>query len=144
MGRCILAVLAGLGAVIAAGAAQAQVPPELFGQYGGIVCGPAIKGCIPTTASDSVTIQPAANGRATVSVRIIFAGGQTCDVDGEGRWQGGKLTLVAEGLEANRPCRLGMRVASGVLSLDDPDRSCREVYCGTRGAFDGARFKKTR
>ncbi|HVG20552.1 MAG TPA: hypothetical protein VNI02_15995 [Blastocatellia bacterium] len=124
----------------------AKSRPALFGEYIGMGC-PA-KGktapCIPTKATDRVRISRGKDANATVNIKIVFAEGHTCTLEGRASWSDGRFTLRADGLDPNKPCQLVLRIRGSVLTLEDPGGLCREVYCGARGAFDGARFKKRR
>jgi hypothetical protein len=124
----------------------AKPPPSVFGDYAGIGC-PANgtpDGCLPTTATDRVRILRGKGGRdATVIIKIVFAEGHTCTLEGSADWSDGAFTLRADGLDPNKPCQLVLHISRSVLTLEDSGGLCRDVYCGTRGALDGARFKKT-
>ena len=123
---------------------MAEPPSSVFGQYFGAGC-PTARGagdCLPTTAADHVRIAPDKSTGATVSVKMIFDKGHVCALEGGATWTDGRFILQADGLDPEKPCRLGLRITDSTLALEDPGALCREVYCGTRGAFDGARFKK--
>lgn len=124
--------------------AVAEPPLSAFGEYIGAGCPSVGKAgtCIATTPDDRVRIFRDKNANAMVSVRIIFDRGHICTLEGAATWMDGHYTLRSDGLDQNKPCQLELLINGAVLTLDDPDALCREVYCGTRGAFDGARFMK--
>ena len=137
----ICIVVFGIGTLLG----QAKPPSKVFGNYVGIGCpGKAgTAGCIPTSAKDRVQILRGRAGRgASVKIRVVFAGGHVCSLEGKADWTGGGFVIRADGLDPLKPCRLVLRIRGSVLTLADAGGLCREVYCGTRGAFDGARFKK--
>ncbi|GAB3894259.1 hypothetical protein GCM10028825_36300 [Spirosoma agri] len=68
--------------------------------------------------------------------------GQICELEGEATWTDGQLVLATDGLDATKPCQLMLRIKGSVLTLTDSEGRCKEVYCGTRGTFNGARFRK--
>lgn len=123
---------------------EAKPPSSVFGKYAGIGCPAKGKAdpCLPTKATDSIRILAAKDADAMVSIRIVFDRGHLCILEGRADWSDGRFTLRAEGLDPNKPCQLVLRISGSVLTLEDQGGLCREVYCGMRGAFDGARFRK--
>lgn len=124
----------------------AKPPPNVFGDYAGIGCpaGGKPDGCLPTKSTDHVLILRGKDGKdAKVSIKIVFAKGHMCTLEGSADWSDGSFTLHADGLDPNKPCQLVLHISRSVLTLEDSGGLCRDVYCGTRGALDGARFKKT-
>jgi hypothetical protein len=122
----------------------AKPPSTVFGEYIGIGCPTKDKAdtCLPTKSTDRVRILRGQGADATVNVKIVFDKGHICTLEGRATWTDGRFTLRADGLDPNKPCQLVLRVSGSVLTLEDPGGLCRAVYCGTRGALDGARFKK--
>jgi hypothetical protein len=119
-------------------------PKTLFGEYVGIGCPAESKAgaCLPTKPTDRVRLSRGKDEQATVSVKIAFDRGHSCELEGSATWSDGRFTIRADGLDPKKPCQLVLRISGSVLTLEDPEGLCREVYCGTRGMFDGARFKK--
>lgn len=124
--------------------AASEPPSSVFGEYHGAGC--PSKGqpgsCLPTGASDRIRILPGEGADALVNVKIVFEKGHSCTLEGEATWVEDHFTLRADGLDPAKPCQLELRLSDSELKLNDAGARCREVYCGTRGAFDGARFKK--
>jgi hypothetical protein len=122
----------------------AKPPTTVFGEYTGIGCPTKGKtgSCLTTKATDRVRILRGKGADATVNIKIVFAQGHTCTLEGRAEWSDGRFTLRADGLDPNKPCQLVLRIRGSVLTLEDSEGLCREVYCGMRGAFNGARFKK--
>jgi hypothetical protein len=124
---------------------MAQPPSGVFGSYAGLGCpttGDTEENCIPMTATDQVRISRGKDSDATVKIRMVFDKGHTCALESKATWSDGGFAVRTQGLDPNKPCQLELRITGSILTLHDPEGLCREVYCGTRGAFDGARFKK--
>ena len=97
--------------------AAAQGPPDsVYGVY--------------TKAGDSVRVKKLADGKVSVSCRLIFGAGQTCEMEGPANWKDNVLTLRADGLEDSKPCVLELRFAGGKVTLKDTGSNCRPVYWG--------------
>ena len=122
----------------------AAPPSAAFGEYIGAGCPRkgAVDSCLPTTRTDHLRISSDTDARATVNVKIVFDKGQSCGLKGKATWTNGYFRVQADGMDPDKPCQLGLHIDGPVLTLEDPGAMCREVYCGTRGAFEGARFKK--
>ena len=131
-------------AMITPEVSNAEPPTSIFGIYSGAGCHELTKtdACLPTTLRDRVILRQNKQNDAMVSIKIIFDGGHSCSISGEATWSDGIFKLRAEGLEPDKPCMLQLRVSKNRLDLLDEGGFCREVYCGTRGAFDGARFSR--
>jgi hypothetical protein len=125
-------------------AIAAEAPAVVFGQYSGTTCPKNDPACLPTKPSDLVHIARGPDGRAKVSVHIVFGQGNTCHLDGNAEWRGSEFVLRADGLEVSEPCELVARVQGSVLMLEDQGSRCQPVYCGVRGVLTGARFVKRR
>lgn len=115
-------------------------PASVFGEYAGI--GKSASGKPVIRKSDQVRIVRNAAGNASITVSLTFGGGQICELEGKAVWANGQLVMTADGLDETKPCRLVLRLNGSMLTLQDAESRCREVYCGTMGAFDGARFRK--
>ena len=94
--------------------------------------------------SDRISILRSQDSDAKVVVSLTFDQGQVCELEGNAVWANGRLTLTADGLDETKPCQLVLRLNGPVLTLQDTEARCQGAYCGTRGAFDGARFQKIR
>ena len=117
----------------------AQPPSNIYGSYIGVGCPSTTNSnsCVPAKATDHVSIVRGKNADATVSVRIAFDKGQSCTLQGKAAWSNDSLTLTAEAFDSIKPCQLVLHFKGSELSLEDQGLLCREVYCGTRGTFDG-------
>ncbi len=122
----------------------AEPPTAVFGNYSGSGCPPKtrMEACLPTKATDRVGILRDRETDAKVHVKMVFDKGHVCALTGGAIWSGDRFTLRADGLDPDKPCQLTLRIQGSALTLEDAGGLCREVYCGTRGAFEGARFKK--
>lgn len=143
--RCVLAL--GIGIVwfgLWPNLSVAEPPATAFGDYIGSGCPSKAKAdaCVPTKATDRVSIQRDKEADAKVNVKIAFDKGHICALEGGAGWSDDHFTLRADGLDPEKPCQLVLRVNGSALTLEDVGGLCREVYCGTRGILDGARFKK--
>jgi len=63
-------------------------------------------------------------------------------MNGEAEWKENAITLEAEGLESDKPCRLKISFQGGKAALQDIGSRCTPVYCGSRGTFHGVTFQK--
>jgi hypothetical protein len=118
-------------------------PSTVIGEYRGHGCATKVQtDCVPTQASDRVQIQKGQGAEALVKVKISFDRGHTCRIEGRATWSDDHFTLHADGLEPSQPCILELRVNGSELTIQDEEARCRQLYCGTRGTFDGTHFKK--
>lgn len=140
-GLVALVALATALAIFGSLAAAGEMPDSTYGRYLGAGCSGVAESCIPTTRKDTLVISKA-QGSARVALKVFFDRGHRCELEGEAQWVGSRLVVRAEGLDPEKPCELGLVFGKGVVELRDLEGRCRDVYCGTRGALDGARFKK--
>jgi hypothetical protein len=124
--------MARLGIVIGAACALqavSQVPAEriksVVGLYGQLAPG-----------HNSIQVTEKANGRIGVSLKLYYSNGHTCQMNKDAKWSEDHLAIVAEGLDANRQCRLNLFFENGHVLLKDEGLQCAPVYCGTRGTLD--------
>ena len=108
-------------------------PKSVFGVYGQ-----------PTAGHDSIEVTEKADGRIGVNLKLYYSNGHTCQLNKDGKWSQDHVAIVAEGLDANRPCRLNLFFENGRVLLKDEGSQCAPVYCGTRGKLDDARLPKFR
>ena len=121
-----------------------ETPPEnLFGDYSGAGCShsDSSEHCLNTSPSDHIRLRHGADQQVEAEVHLVFHS-QTCHLKAPAVWVNHGFTIRAEGLDADKPCELRINVHENELALNDLNNRCREVYCGTRGSFTGARFKK--
>jgi hypothetical protein len=125
---CVISFLISIPAV-----SQAPERPvnSIFGRYGQ-----------PTRGLDSIHVTEKANGWIGVSLKLYFANGHTCQLNKDGKWSRDHVAIVADGLDANRPCRLNLFFENHRVLLKDEDFQCAPVYCGTRGKLDNASLPK--
>jgi hypothetical protein len=125
---------------VLAGSAIAEAPTNIFGTYSKS-CTPK-KGipCRPT--ADSLVLSKKPDGKIGVELKLIYAAGHTCQMEGTSEWKDNSITLEAEGLEADKPCRLKISFQGGKAVLQDVASLCTAVYCGSRGTFHGVTFQK--
>jgi hypothetical protein len=116
----------------------AEAPVSIFGKYAK-AC-PSPKPCRPT--ADSLQLTRKSDDKVGVAIRLIYAAGHSCQIDGVGVWKDNKVAIEAEGLEDNKPCRLEISLQGGTATLRDVGMRCTPVYCGTRGTFQGVTFQK--
>lgn len=121
-----------------------EPPAGIFGDYSGL--GTAVKGksgtSVYTRKSDRVSVSRSLNGQIRVVIRLTIDKGQVCELDGNAIWKNKQLVLTADGLDETKPCALSLLITGTRLTLRDKGGYCRDVYCGTRGTFDGASFRK--
>lgn len=115
-------------------------PAAVFGEY--VPAGTTAKGKSTLRKSDRIQILRGPDGETKVVVMLTADKGQVCELEGNAVWANGRFTLTADGLDETKPCRLVLRLSSSTLTLQDFEGRCREVYCGARGKFDGARFRR--
>jgi hypothetical protein len=122
-------------------ASAAPSPAALIGDYVGAGCPAGRAGdCLKTTAQDRLGIRRSGDA-FEAEVRLVFQG-QTCYVKAPASWDATQFVVRADGLEVDKPCELRVAPLGAELALTDVDNRCRQVYCGSRGSFSGARFKK--
>lgn len=106
-------------------------PKSIFGTYG------------QTTAGhDSIRVSENANNKITVTLKLYYSNGHTCQLNKEGEWSEDHVAIVADGLDTNRPCRLSLFFKKGRVLLKDEGLQCTPVYCGTRGKLDDISLPK--
>lgn len=110
----------------------AKPPASIFGIYGLVKPG-----------RDSIQVTEKPSNRIGVNLKLYFSSGHTCQLTQDGEWTGDHVAVVAEGLDANQPCRLDLFFESGRIRLEDEGLHCAPVYCGTRGKLDGAGLTKS-
>ena len=115
-------------------------PAGVFGEYVG--AGKSTSGKPVTRKSDQVRIVRNAAGNISIAISLTFGGGQICELEGNAVWTNGQFVMIADGLDESKPCRLILRISGSMLTLQDTEGRCRDVYCGTSGQFDGAQFRK--
>ena len=92
---------------------------------------------------DRIQVTEKPNGRIGVNLKLYFANGHTCQLDKDGNWSEDHVAIVAEGLDANRSCKLNLFFENRRVLLKDEGLQCAPVYCGTRGKLDGASLTKS-
>lgn len=123
---------------------MAETPATAFGEYVGSGCPSKAKAttCLPTKASDHVSILHGQETEAKINIKIVFDKGHICALEGGAMWSEGSFKVHADGLDPEKPCQLLLQIKDSELTLEDVGGLCREIYCGARGTFEGARFKK--
>jgi hypothetical protein len=129
-GRTV-ALLAAGSALPLAGQGVPQPTKSVFGVYGQSGAG-----------HNSVRVTEKAGGQIGVSLKLYYANGHTCRLKKDGKWSGDHIAIVADGLDANRPCRLNLFFEDQRVLLKDEGSQCAPVYCGTRGKLDDASLPK--
>jgi hypothetical protein len=127
----ILSAVVGLGPGQTAPQGPPQAPQSIFGTYGQTSAG-----------RDSIQITEKPNGKIGVNIRLYFSSGHTCQLNKDGEWREDHLSVIAEGLDASRPCRLNGFFDKGRILLKDDAYQCTPVYCGTRGKLDNVSLPK--
>jgi len=94
------------------------------------------------SGQDSIRVVEASNGRVGVNLKLYYSNGHTCQLNTEGKWSQDHVAIVADGLEAGRPCRLNLFFDNGRVLLKDDGLLCAPVYCGTRGKLDDVSLPK--
>ena len=128
------AILAGVAALIwlpAAGQTPAPPPPGIFGTYGQT-----------TPGRDSIRITKKSDGKIGVAIKLYYSSGHTCTLNSDGEWHEDRVIVVAQGLEANRSCILNAFFDKDRILLKDEGLRCAPVYCGTRGKLDDVNLPK--
>jgi hypothetical protein len=106
---------------------------SIFGVYGRLAAG-----------YDSIQVTEKANGRIGVNLKLYYSNGHACQLNQDGKWSADHVAIVAEGLDANQPCKLNLFFENGRVLLKDERFQCAPVYCGTRGKLDNATLSKFR
>jgi hypothetical protein len=129
--------------ILAYDCAAQRPPATVFGEYRGAGCPAGNKtDCLSTKRTDRVRILRGRGGQSSIRINLVFEQGHTCSLEGQAVWSNNRFVINAEGIDPQKPCRLTVRIKGSILTLEDARGNCREVYCGVRGAFQGARFRK--
>ena len=96
----------------------------------------------PGAGHDAIRVTEKANGQVAVNLKLYYSNGHTCQLNKAGKWSGDHVAIVAEGLDANAPCRLNLFFENQRVLLKDEGFQCAPVYCGTRGKLDDASLPK--
>jgi hypothetical protein len=139
-GHSRVAALAGIlcgviGALSSAAAPdQAATRPlrTIFGLYGRLAPG-----------QDSIGVSEKPGGKIGVALKLYYSMGHTCQLTNDGEWRDDHVAIVADGLDANRPCKLNLFFDNSHVLLKDEGLRCAPVYCGARGKLDNVRLPKT-
>jgi hypothetical protein len=91
---------------------------------------------------DSIQVTEKPNGRIGVNLKLYFSNGHTCRLSKDGKWSEDHVAIVADGLDANRSCKLNLFFENRRVLLKDDSLQCAPVYCGTRGKLDGVSLPK--
>ena len=111
-------------------ALSAAAPASIFGTYSK-----------PGTP-DSIELKSAAAGKVDVAIRLVYAAGQSCQLEQTGIWTDHKLIVKADGLTENEPCVLELTFHGAQVRLKDAGLRCSKVFCGTRGTLDEVSLPK--
>jgi hypothetical protein len=109
---------------------SAAAPASIFGTYSK-----------PGTP-DSIELKSAAAGKVGVAIRLVYAAGQSCQLEETGVWTDHKLIVKAGGLTENEPCVLELTFHGPQVRLKDAGLRCSKVFCGTRGTLDEVSLPK--
>ena len=109
---------------------SAAAPASIFGTYS--------KPGVP----DSIELKSAAAGQVGVAIRLVYAAGQSCQLEQVGVWQDHKLIIKADGLTEDEPCVLELTFRGRQVRLKDAGLRCSKVFCGTRGTLDEVSLPK--
>ena len=104
---------------------------RIFGVYGQ-----------PTPGHDSIRVGQHANGKISVALKLYYSQGHTCQLNQDGQWREDHVAIVADGLDANRQCKLNLFFENGRVVLKDEGLECAPVYCGARGKLDNVSLPK--
>ena len=124
-------VIGALSAAAAANQASNRPLQSIFGIYGRLAPG-----------QDSIGVSERPGGKIGVALKLYYSMGHTCQLTGEGEWRDDHVAVVADGLDANRPCKLNLFFENGHVLLKDEGLRCTPVYCGARGKLDNVRLPK--
>ncbi len=117
-------------------ASFAQIPATIYGEYNAFGKGTS------STLSKTVTITKSQDFLTKVTIQLSFPQGQSCELEGNANWKANQLTIIADGLETNKPCKLILKIKNNILTLHDIEGKCKEVYCGAGTGFELLKFKK--
>ena len=139
-GRALVAawagILCGVIGVLSSAAApkQASTRPlqTIFGIYGRLAPG-----------QDSIGVSEKPGGKIGVALKLYYSMGHTCQLTNDGEWRDDHVAIVADGLDANWPCKLNLFFENSHVLLRDEGFRCAPVYCGARGKLDNVRLPKT-
>jgi hypothetical protein len=124
-------VLCAMSSLPAVSQGPARPAGSVFGIYGQ-----------PSAGHDSIQVSEKTNRRIGVKLKLYYSNGHTCQLNEDGKWSEDHVAIVAQGLDANRPCRLNLFFQNGRVRLKDDDFQCAPVYCGTRGKLDNVNLPK--
>jgi hypothetical protein len=96
----------------------------------------------PTAGHNSIRVTEGDEGRIGVKLKLYYSNGHTCQMDKFGEWREDHVAIVAEGLDANQPCKLNLFFENGRVLMKDEGLRCTPVYCGTRGKLDNTSLPK--
>lgn len=96
----------------------------------------------PTSGHDSIRITEKSGGRIGVNLKLYYSNGHTCQMNMDGKWNQEHVEVIADGLDANRPCKLNVFFEDRRVVLKDDGFECTPVYCGTRGKLDSVSLPK--
>jgi hypothetical protein len=121
----------GISCGVMAAMSQSSTAPvkSVFGIYG-------------QPGHDRIQVTEKPNGLIGVNLKLYFANGHTCQLNKDGNWSEDHVAIVAEGLDANRQCKLNLFFEKSRVLLKDEGLLCAPVYCGTRGKLDGMNLPK--
>jgi hypothetical protein len=112
-----------------------QVPTRplqsIFGVYGRLTAG-----------QDYIRVSEKANGRISVALKLHYSMGHTCQLNNDGEWREDHVSIVADGIDANRQCKLSLFFENDRVLLKDEGLQCAPVYCGARGKLDNVSLPK--
>jgi Fe2+ transport system protein FeoA len=109
---------------------SAAAPASIFGTYS------------KPGAPDSIELKSAAEGKVGIAIRLVYAAGQSCQLEEMGVWKDHKVVVKAGGLTENEPCVLELTFQGGQVRLKDAGLRCSKVFCGTRGTLDEVSLPK--
>ena len=69
---------------------------------------------------------------------LLFDRGHSCTMSGLAQRQADGSYLYTEQIEDVGTCRLIIQVQGEVVTLSDPEDTCRAHYCGARGSVDAS------
>ena len=107
-----------------------SIPPRMFGEY-----------TKEGTVQDFLEITASSDGKAKISLSLLFANGHLCAMEGVAQWRENHLVLHKKS-EDSRPCALRIYSDGSLVLLRDPGASCTMWSCGARGWIDGSTLRK--
>jgi hypothetical protein len=108
----------------------AAAPAGIFGTYS------------KPGAPDSIELKSSAAGKVGVAIRLVYAAGQSCQLEEMGVWKDHKVIVKAGGLTEDEPCVLELTFHGARVRLTDAGLRCSKVFCGTRGTLDAVSLPK--